>query len=51
MSHTFTTAIGEHSISLETGKLAGQAGGAVTMRCGDTMIGHSHSLEGTTGGD
>ncbi|HID63533.1 MAG TPA: polyribonucleotide nucleotidyltransferase, partial [Anaerolineae bacterium] len=38
MSHTFTTAIGEHSISLETGKLAGQAGGAVTVRCGDTMI-------------
>lgn len=38
MSHTFTTAIGEHSISFETGKLAGQAGGAVTVRCGDTMI-------------
>lgn len=38
MSHTFTTAIGEHTISLETGKLAGQAGGAVTVRCGDTMI-------------
>ncbi len=36
--HIFTAAIGEHSISIETGKLAGQAGGAVTVRSGDTII-------------
>jgi polyribonucleotide nucleotidyltransferase len=34
----FTTAIGEHQIIIETGKLAGQAGGAVTVRCGDTVV-------------
>jgi polyribonucleotide nucleotidyltransferase len=34
----FTTAIGEHQIVIETGKLAGQAGGAVTVRCGDTVV-------------
>jgi polyribonucleotide nucleotidyltransferase len=34
----FTTSIGEHQIIIETGKLAGQAGGAVTIRCGDAMI-------------
>jgi polyribonucleotide nucleotidyltransferase len=30
--------VGEHSIVLETGKLARQAGGAVTARLGDTMV-------------
>jgi polyribonucleotide nucleotidyltransferase len=30
--------VGERSIVLETGKLAKQAGGAVTARLGDTMI-------------
>jgi len=34
----YETAIGGHSISIETGKLAGQAGGAVTVRSGDTVI-------------
>ncbi|HIC93435.1 MAG TPA: polyribonucleotide nucleotidyltransferase, partial [Anaerolineae bacterium] len=38
MVHQFTTAVGGHSISIETGKLAGQAGGAVTVRCGDTLL-------------
>ena len=38
MVHEFTTAVGGHSISIETGKLAGQAGGAVTVRCGDTLL-------------
>ena len=38
MAHEFTTAVGGHSISIETGKLAGQAGGAVTVRCGDTLL-------------
>ena len=38
MVNQFTAAIGDHPISIETGKLAGQAGGAVTLRCGDTML-------------
>lgn len=35
---SFTAAYGNHTITFETGKLAGQAGGAVTARVGDTMI-------------
>lgn len=38
MSHQFSAAIGKYSISFETGKLAGQAGGAVTVSCGETML-------------
>jgi polyribonucleotide nucleotidyltransferase len=38
MVNQFTAAIGDHPISIETGKLAGQAGGAVTLRCGDTLL-------------
>jgi polyribonucleotide nucleotidyltransferase len=38
MVDQFTAAIGDHPISIETGKLAGQAGGAVTLRCGDTLL-------------
>ena len=34
----FTANIGAHTIQLETGKLAGQAGGAVVVRCGDVML-------------
>lgn len=34
----FHTTIGEHEIVIETGKLAGLAGGAVTVRCGDTLL-------------
>jgi polyribonucleotide nucleotidyltransferase len=34
----FYTTIGEHEIVIETGKLAGLAGGAVTVRCGDTLL-------------
>jgi polyribonucleotide nucleotidyltransferase len=30
--------IGEHEIVFETGKLAGLAGGAVTVQCGDTLL-------------
>lgn len=37
-NHTFTATLGEHAITLETGRLAQQAGGAVTIRCGDTML-------------
>jgi len=35
---TYTTMVGDKPITVETGKLAGQAGGAVTLRIGDTMI-------------
>ncbi|MCR4406267.1 MAG: polyribonucleotide nucleotidyltransferase [Anaerolineae bacterium] len=38
MSQQFSAAIGKYSISFETGKLAGQAGGAVTVSCGDTVL-------------
>ena len=34
----FQTTIDEHEIVIETGKLAGLAGGAVTVRCGDTLL-------------
>lgn len=36
--HRFTAKVGKHDIIVETGLLAQQAGGAVTVRCGDTMI-------------
>ena len=35
---TFTAQLGEDTISLSTGKLAGQAGGAVVARCGETVL-------------
>jgi len=38
MSYQFSTTFGEQVIQLETGKLAGQAGGAVTVRWGDTTL-------------
>ncbi len=38
MPSTFTSIVGDKAISVETGKLAGQANGAVTVRCGDTMV-------------
>ncbi|HRY91752.1 MAG TPA: polyribonucleotide nucleotidyltransferase, partial [Candidatus Gracilibacteria bacterium] len=34
----YQTAIGGQSVIIETGKLAGQAGGAVTLRMGDAVI-------------
>lgn len=37
-SHQFTTTLGESVVTIETGKLAQQAGGAVTVRCGDTVL-------------
>ncbi|MGD1993274.1 MAG: polyribonucleotide nucleotidyltransferase [Anaerolineae bacterium] len=37
-THTFTVPLGDHTITMETGKLAHQAGGALTLRCGDTML-------------
>src|SRR5512136_10480 len=37
-SKQFTTMVGGKPVTFETGTLAGQAGGAVTVRLGDTMI-------------
>jgi len=37
-SHRFTAMVGSKEIILETGKLAEQAGGAVTIRLGDTLV-------------
>jgi len=34
----YTTSVGSRTISIETGKLAAQAGGAVTVRLNDTVI-------------
>jgi polyribonucleotide nucleotidyltransferase len=36
--HTYKTMIGDQEIIVQTGKLAQQAGGAVTIRCGETML-------------
>ncbi len=37
-AQVYTTTLGAKQISIETGVLAQQAGGAVTVRCGDTVI-------------
>ncbi|MBN1937205.1 MAG: polyribonucleotide nucleotidyltransferase, partial [Anaerolineae bacterium] len=37
-NHKFEATIGEHTIVVESGKLAQQANGAVTIRCGDTVL-------------
>jgi len=37
-SKVFTATLGESPITIETGKLAGQAGGAVVVQCGDTVV-------------
>ena len=38
MSHTFETQFGGRTLTIETGKLARLAGGAVTVRYGDTLV-------------
>ncbi|MEA3345365.1 MAG: polyribonucleotide nucleotidyltransferase [Chloroflexota bacterium] len=38
MGYQFSTTMGEQAVQFETGKLAGQAGGAVTIRWGDTTL-------------
>ena len=37
-SYEFTATLGEKVVTIETGKLAQQAGGAVTVRSGDTVL-------------
>jgi polyribonucleotide nucleotidyltransferase len=34
----FSTTLGGHTVTLETGRLANLAGGAVTIRAGDTLL-------------
>lgn len=38
MEGTFTTQVGSRTITFETGNLAKQADGAVTVRCGDSLV-------------
>src|SRR6476619_3288064 len=38
LSHTFETQLGGRTLTIETGKLARLAGGAVTVRYGDTFV-------------
>jgi polyribonucleotide nucleotidyltransferase len=38
LSHTFETQFGGRTLTIETGKLARLAGGAVTVRYGDTLV-------------
>lgn len=47
---TYTTTVGNQTITLETGKLAGQAGGAVTIRLGDSIIFASATMGGVREG-
>jgi polyribonucleotide nucleotidyltransferase len=42
----FTATVGNQTITFATGKLAGQAGGAVTARLGDTLIFASATMSG-----
>jgi polyribonucleotide nucleotidyltransferase len=35
---SYKTMVGDKELTMETGKLAGQAGGAVTLRIGDTVV-------------
>jgi polyribonucleotide nucleotidyltransferase len=37
-NHVYTAKIGETTLTVETGRLAKQAGGAVTVRMGDSMV-------------
>jgi len=37
-SRQFSATIGAHTVTIETGKLAGLAGGAVTIQVGDTLL-------------
>lgn len=38
MSHSVTAQVGHTSLTIETGKIAKLADGAVTVRCGDTIV-------------
>ena len=38
MSHVFECPLGSQALTIETGRLAGQAGGSVTVRYGDSIV-------------
>ncbi len=44
----FTANVGGNSVIFETGKLAGQAGGAVTVRLGDSVVFAAATMSNTT---
>ena len=43
-THTVTADVGQSPIVIETGKLAKLADGAVTVRCGDTVVVYSYII-------
>lgn len=47
---TYTTTVGTQTVTFETGKLAGQAGGAVTARIGDSIVFASATMGGVREG-
>ena len=47
---TYTTAVGDRTVTFETGKLASQAGGAVTIRLGDSIVFASATMGGVREG-
>ena len=47
---TYATTVGSQTITFETGKLAGQAGGAVTVRLGDSIVFASATMGGVREG-
>ena len=47
---TYTTTVGNQTITLETGKLAGQAGGAVTVQLGESIVFASATMGGVREG-
>jgi len=49
-SKVYTTTVGDQTISFETGKLAGQAGGAVTVSVGESIIFASVTMGGVREG-
>jgi polyribonucleotide nucleotidyltransferase len=49
-SKTYTATVGNQTITFETGKLASQAGGAVTVRLGDSIIFASATMGGVREG-
>jgi polyribonucleotide nucleotidyltransferase len=53
MNHRVTTTVGKHDLIIETGKIARQASGAVTIRYGDTivLVTAVHGREDVTGQD
>ena len=48
IAHQFSTQVGNDTFTFETGKLAGQAGGAVTLRLGDSVLFAAATMSNTT---